>query len=196
MKRDPASAPAAPSADRGSDGDPGADAAVVFLRDPAGGISPRIGGEITDEVRARAREEQKRRKAEFEYRLAGALARSGKLPKKLTAALGHGAANLMLAMIVQGELRPVTAKEAADVAKVAHEIARSAQGRGTGDGPMSDADRAALLEQADQFEKALVERAKAAAGDGLLAGAPATDEEVPEPARDWDFDEVRGDDGP
>lgn len=155
------------------------DGEVVFLRSSSGALRPHVGQEVTAEVRAEARREQARRRAEFEYRLAGALMRSNRLPKRITATLGHGAANLMLAMIVQGELVPASAKEAAEVAKAAYEIARAAEGRGVGDGPLSEQDRRALMEQAAVFERQLRERA-ARLSSGLLGGhgADVPDTEV------------------
>lgn len=141
-----------------------------------------------------ARAAQARRKAEFEYLRAGAEKRAARLPKALTGAFGHGVANLMLMKLLNGEVVPVTAKEAADVAKAAHDIGRSAQGRGPSDGPLTPEERAENMKQVSQLEQVLKDRAKKV-GDEFLAGAPDTpDETLPDTpeADEWDFgDEVR-----
>jgi hypothetical protein len=58
----------------------------------------------------------------------GAQARAGLYPRGLTRELAEGVVNLMFAKILNGEIEPRTAKEAAEVAKMADEIARRHSG--------------------------------------------------------------------
>jgi len=169
------------------------DADVVYLT-PQGAVE--VGERTTDNLEA-ARAAQRRRRAEFEYLLAGAEKRAAKLPKALIGSFGHGVANLMLIGLLNGTVVPQTAKEAAEVAKITQEMALRAQGRGPADGPLTPDERKTLLDQAAQLEKGLAARAKAIS-DEFLAGAPATpDEALPEVDEpiEWDLDDENPNDG-
>src|SRR5258706_8860830 len=102
---------------------------VIYLRDP-----------VTQEDRVIARADAtpdeienavagaKERKAIFVHRIHGAEARAGLLPRTITAALSAAVVNHVFAKILQDELVPATAKEAAEVAKAANEVYKLAAG--------------------------------------------------------------------
>lgn len=70
----------------------------------------------------------RRNKAELESFVRGSMARAESLQRGLLPRLGFAVADLMLMEIVTGRLKPKTAKEAADIAKVALDIARRESG--------------------------------------------------------------------
>lgn len=152
----------------------GPDAQILVLRDPQTGEM----GAVTDpdsEQLEQATHSAKERKAIWEHRAAGATARALTLDKTMTSALANGVVNLMFARILQDELMPKTAKEAAEVAKIAHDIA--AKSGGLADPKdMTPADRAKRVSEAERFAKVLRDRAAAAGAD--LSGALAEGEEI------------------
>lgn len=161
--------------------DHGTDAEIIVLRNEQTGnfeAAPANG-----DAKTRARQGAQERKAIFEHRLAGSTARAGKLPRSLTASLAAGTANLMLMRILQDELVPGSAKEAADVAKIAHEIYKSASGSVDGKHLTPD-ERAKRFETAEQLAKDLAERAKKVGAP--LAGAPNEGEELTGP--EWEHE--------
>lgn len=169
-----------PAAEVTPEGDERPDAQIIILRDEQGGMEA-----VPDEpdARAKARAGAQQRKAIFEHRLAGAKNRAGMLPRLLTAQLAAGATNLMLAKILQEELMPATAKEAAEVAKVTHAIYQQASGQSAGNLNLTPVERETRLNEIDTLSQALAERAKEATAN--LGGAPAEGEELdpgPNPA--------------
>lgn len=154
----------------------GPDATVIVLRNADTGALEAT--EATEDARAVARDAAQRRKAIFEHREAGAKARAGKLPRTLIASLAAGTTNLMLMQLIQQELVPATAKEAADIAKITHGIFREASGQTRGNLNLTPAERDAKLAEVDALEVALKERAGQATAQ--LGGAPASVDELDE----------------
>jgi hypothetical protein len=126
------------------------------------------------------------RKAIFLFNKAGALARAAQLPRLLTGNLSAGATNMMLVSIIQGELKPATAKEAAEVAKITHAIFREASGATAGNVNLTPAERQDRLSQVDQLQKDLEHRANEATA--RLGGAPTEDEVVPDEPAQWEHE--------
>lgn len=154
----------------------GPDAQILVLRDPQTGEM----GAVTDpdpEQLEQATHSAKERKAIWEHRAQGATARALTLDKSMTQALATGTVNLMFARILQDELMPKTAKEAAEVAKIAHEIA-SKQGGLADPKDLTAIERAKLIDDADRFKKILERRAAEAGAD--LSGALEAGEAIPE----------------
>lgn len=163
---------------------------LIVLRDPeSGAISVE---EATDETAEQASRGAQHRKAIWNHRKKGAEARAGTLPRSLIASLAAGTTNLMLAKLLQEEVVPASAKEAAEIAKITNAIFRDASGQTHGNVNLTPAERAAKLAEVDNLEVALAERAAAATAQ--LGGAPADGEELEtdEPAAEepqWDFSE-------
>lgn len=67
-------------------------------------------------------------KAEFEAFIRGGQARSTLLPRAMLRDLAWAAADLMVLKIVNGHLKPKSAKEAADIARMMQEVARREAG--------------------------------------------------------------------
>jgi hypothetical protein len=136
------------------------------------------------EDREKAASEAQLRRAVFEHRARGAQTRAGLLPRSLTAALAGGTVNLMLAKLLQEEIVPATAKEAADVAKVAHEIFKSSAGVANPK-DLTPAERKQKEDDVAALETRLHERARAATaqlGGALPEGVtPAAADEDDEP---------------
>lgn len=158
-----------------------ADATVLILRDEQGTMQV---AQTDDDVHL-ARENAKQRKAIFEHRVAGSTARAGKLPRRLTASLASGTVNLMLAKLLQEEILPASATEAAQVAKVAFDIYKQTAGLASG-AQMTPAERADRLAEVDQLERELLARAKKVSAP--LGGATPKGEEVPEVDDEWEHD--------
>lgn len=150
-------------------------AKLIVLRGEAGEAEA---VEDTPEAREKQVRTAEERKAIFLFNKAGALARAGQLPRLLTGNLSAGATNLMLVSILQGELKPATAKEAAEVAKITHAIFREASGATAGNINLTPEERRDRLSQVDQLQKDLEHRAKEATE--ALGGAPADDEPAPD----------------
>lgn len=163
------------------------DAQVIVMRDPDTGEM--IGADATEETRRVALDAAARRKAIFEHRVTGAGARAAKLPRTLMAALAAGTTNLMLQKLIQEELVPATAKEAADIAKITNTIFREASGQSAGNKNLTPAEREAKMAEVDTLTTALAQRAKEAGEH--LDGAVPPGEPVPEvePVNQWDHDE-------
>jgi hypothetical protein len=166
---------------------------LIVLRDPDSGA---IRTEpATEEAQEEASRGAQHRKAVWNHRKKGAEARAGTLPRSLIASLAAGTTNLMLAKLLQEEVVPSSAKEAAEIAKITNTIYREASGQMQGNVNLTPAERAAKLQEVDNLEAALAERSKAATAQ--LGGAPDDGEELetePEPeAADeepqWDFSE-------
>ena len=163
------------------------DAQILILRDPETGQFGAV-GEAGEEERANAKKEAKLRKAVFEHRAEGAKNRAGLLPRSITAALAGGTVNLMLAKLLQEEIVPGSAKEAADVAKVAHEIYMKHAGVANPK-DLSPAERDARRDEVSVLERALAERAKsatAALGGALPKGV--TPEDAGEEPDQWEHE--------
>lgn len=145
---------------------------ITVLRDPNTGKPYVDDGdeETAEQKQVRARSEAAKRKAIFEHRRAGAEARAGRLPRRLTNALASGATNLMLSRIIQEEVVPITAKEAAEVAKITHAIAQASVGEGRSGVPLTDEERKERLAEAAKFEAVLEQRASEATA--ALDGTP------------------------
>lgn len=140
----------------------------------------------TDAQVVEAKKAARERKAIFEHRQRGAEARAGALPRSLTAAFAAGAANLMLAQVLQGELVPTTAKEALDVAKAANEIYRSVAGAETSK-TLTPAELAKKQDDVRVLVDVLAQRAKAVnaqLGGAVPAGTPVDVAEPREPERE------------
>lgn len=161
-----------------TDPEPTRDAEIIVLRDNGGRFTAEGAKEIGAEGRENARIAAARRKAVEVHRVKGALLRSDLLPRKLTKKLAEGAGNRMLAQLLQGEIEPRTAKEAAEVAKIAFEIARHEP---------SDAKPEAETRVREELEASarllggkLLERAQAAADAApqLLGGKVPDDEDI------------------
>lgn len=152
------------------------DAKIIVLREDTGETTA---VPDSDEARSKFRKGAQKRRAIFEHNKAGALARSAQLPRLLTGGLAAGATNLMLVKIMQEELAPASAKEAAEVAKITHAIFREASGATAGNINLTPAERADRLNQIDRLEIDLKQKAKEATES--LGGAPAPDEEVDPP---------------
>lgn len=166
------------------------DAKVIVMRDPDTGAM--IGAEANAENIAQAHDAAARRKAIFEHRVTGASARAGRLPRTLIAALAAGTTNLMLQKILQEELVPATAKEAADIAKITNTIFREQSGQTAGNKNLTPQERAAKEAEVDALSATLAARAKEAGEQ--LAGAVPDGEPVPtaepeEPVNQWDHGE-------
>lgn len=165
------------------------DAQVIVLRDETTGKFRSIpADEATEEERANALQGSKHRKAVWEHRSDGAQARAGTLPRALTASFAAGTVNLMLAKILQEEVVPATAKEAADVAKAAHEIYKSVAGVAPPQN-LSAAEREQRTDTINAFEKQLAERA-AKAGVDLGGALPPGESPVTPPDDDGDEPDV------
>lgn len=145
-------------------------AKIVVLRE---GVGPSEAVENTDENRQKAQLEAARRKAMFLHMVKGAQARAGLLPRAMTSAMAAGATNLMLAEILHGNVVPLTAKEAAEVAKITNAIAKDVLGETPDNRDLTPDERAKKLETAVKLEETLRERAKAASDEAL--GGPARD---------------------
>jgi hypothetical protein len=70
------------------------------------------------------------RKLAFDRTVANATVKSSALERKLLATFAVGTANWMLARILSGEIEPKDAKQAAEIAKIALDIARTETGEG------------------------------------------------------------------
>lgn len=153
--------------------EPEALADVIVLRNEAGAaeVVP-----DTPENRAKRDKTAEERRAEFMFNRAGALARASQLPRLLTAQLSAGVSNLMLVKIMQGELKPQTAKEAADIAKIAHGIFKESSGQASS--TLTPQERDERMGQIDKLSGELAARAKAASEE-MLGGAPEDGETVP-----------------
>jgi hypothetical protein len=102
----------------------------------------------------------------------------------------------MLVKILQEELAPATAKEAAEVAKITHAIFREASGQTAGNINLTPAERAERIGAIDKLETELKQRAKETTD--ALGGAPDEGEEVapagthvdpePDPDDQWEKD--------
>ena len=108
---------------------------------------------------AKAEEEAALRRASFESRRVGAETRSGRMPKRLIAQFANGVTSLMLAKVLTEELVPTTAKEAAEVAKIAHAIAKDAAGDVNPKNRTAE-EREELRSEAVKFAAVLEERAR------------------------------------
>jgi len=95
------------------------------LEKSLGGLIPEDLREPDDSARRASAIEGR---ARFDAFVRGANARAELLDENDISALGHGVTHLMLSHIITGRLKPKTAKEAVDVAKVAQDIARKADG--------------------------------------------------------------------
>lgn len=166
---------------------------LIVLRDPESGLvrtEP-----ATEENAQEASRGAAHRKAVWQHRKKGADARAGTLPRSLIAAYAAGVTNLMLGKLLQEEVVPSSAKEAAEIANISNKIFREASGATQGNVNLTPAERAAKLAEVDNLEFALAERAKAATAQ--LGGAPVEGEtlepdvvdgsETEEPQ--WDFDQ-------
>lgn len=166
----------------------GPDADILVLRRDDGSAEV---VEATPENREQQAKSAKQRRAEFLFNKDGALARAGQLPRLLTGPLSAGVVNLMLVKILQGELAPQTAKEAAEIAKITHAIFREASGQTAGNINLTPAERDERMTQIDRLQTDLAHRAQQATE--TLGGAPEGDEEVPDPPADdadeWEHDE-------
>lgn len=166
----------------------GPDADIIVLRADDGTAEA---VEATPENRAKQEKSAKQRRAEFLFNKDGALARAGQLPRLLTGNLSAGVVNLMLVKIMQGELQPQTAKEAAEIAKITHGIFQSASGQTAGNLNLTKAERADRMVEVDKLQKEL--ELRAAAATEQLGGAPQDGEDVPEPEvpepDEWDHDD-------
>ncbi len=158
---------------------------LVFLRDPkTQAVTVIPDTDATPEQRNNAYLGAKQRKATFDYRRAGALARAGLLPRQITASLAAGTVNHMFALILQGELQPATAKEAAEIAKAANEVYKLAAGALDAK-DMSPHERAAAQQLAVDLGTVLAQRAKQA--DAPLGGAVPAGQPIPEvDADEWE----------
>jgi hypothetical protein len=164
-------------------------AKIIVLRDAETGQLEAVAE--TEETVVSAQRSAAHRKAVFQYRLAGAQTRAGALPRQLTAAFASGTVNLMLAKLLQEEIVAVTAKEAAEVAKVAHEIFKSAAGQPKNGRDLTPEERQRREDEIVALERTLMERAKAASAQ--LSGAPKTardveTEDVDEDPNAWEHD--------
>lgn len=134
------------------------------------------------------RERAARKKAEYEAFTRGAMARTEYHPRTGIAKLAFGVSNRMLMEIMTGRLTPKTAKEAADIAKIAQSIAKAEVGDGDGDiRILSDEDRLRAYEtvaglrnaanaravEAAQSEVVEIEDAEVVEDEELIAGAVA-----------------------
>lgn len=165
------------------------DAQILVLRNDQTDALETV--EATPDARDKARKGAQERKAIFEYRKTGADARAGKLPRLLTAAYAAGTTNLMLAKLLNEDLVPASAKEAADIAKITHAIYREASGNSPGNANLTPVERAQRMSEIDVLESSLKERAEEATAQ--LGGAPPAGEPVdlllePPPPSQWEHD--------
>jgi len=152
---------------------------VIVLRNEATGAFMSVpAAEASDEQKAEAVGGAKHRKAVWQHRLAGAQARAGTLPRLLTASFAAGTVNLMLSKLLQEEIVPTTAKEAADVAKTAYAIYQQVAGDAPGK-DLTPVEREQKRDAIDVMEKELAKRAEAAGVD--LGGAVPPGEKLPAP---------------
>lgn len=147
---------------------------VIVLRNEAG-VAEVVPD--TPENREKRDKTAEERRAEFMFNRAGALARASQLPRLLTAQLAAGVSNLMLVKIMQGELKAQTAKEAADIAKIAHGIFKESSGQASS--TLTPQERDERMGQIDKLSGELAARAKAASEE-MLGGAPEEGETVPQ----------------
>lgn len=133
----------------------------------------------TPENREKQEKTAGQRRAEFLFDKDGAMARAATLPRLLTGPLSAGVVNLMLVQIMQGKLKPATAKEAADIAKITHAIFRDASGASHGNLNLTPTERTERLAEIDKLQTELAHRAALATVE--LGGALEGDEEPPEP---------------
>lgn len=164
-------------------------AQIIVLRDEHTGQL--VAHDADEDSRAEAVTEARRRKAVWEHRNAGAAARAGTLPRQMIAAFAAGTVNLMLAKIMQEEIVPATAKEAADVAKTAHEIYMKHAGVANPK-DLTPAERKQREDDVAALTEKLAERAKAAdaqLGGALPEGVSPADAGEDEPVV-WEHDEA------
>lgn len=124
----------------------------------------------------------RRNRAEVEALIRGSAARADLLKRGLLPSLGFGVADLMLMQVITGKLKPTTAKEAMEVAKVALEIARRESG---------EADQSIVIGTPEQRANAIERIATlqaAAQARALVAGQPIGEIPDGEPAVDRDAD--------
>lgn len=152
----------------------------------------------SEDTGAEEREELRReaaiRKALYVFRVQGAKLRAELLPRTMLQSLADGTTGLMMSMIMQGELKPATAKEAAEVAKIAHAIARVESGIAKTDSTdrAAPGDRAEMESDIGKMKKELADRARRAAQaePELLGGVFPEGHDVPEvDLSDFDFGE-------
>lgn len=162
---------------------------VVTLHNPDGTFTPVGGREIGAAGRETARKDAARRKAVELHRVQGAKLRSSLLPRMLTRGFAEGTVNLMFAKILQNEVEPKSAKEAAEVAKIADDIARRHGGEKIKD-ENRPKERDELLQTVRDLAPELQRRAQEAAQASAqaLGGAVPDDEPIDEvDLSDFDF---------
>lgn len=148
-------------------------AEVVMLHDRPGEAPRAIPfEEATDDEKIRSETGALERRAVFEHRVAGSQVRAGMLPRALAAPAAMAVTNLMLAQLLQQEIVPTTAKEAAEVAKVAMGIYKEMSGNVSPEhlGPLERQQRDDTI---TAFEHTLRERAKAASAVEMGGAIPA-----------------------
>jgi hypothetical protein len=118
--------------------------------------------EFGDDSKRRAIAAENR--AAFERMSRGALARADLLDRAHLPQLGFAVADLMLMQLVTGRLKPKTAKEAMDVAKLAAELARKESG---------EADSTIVIRSPEERENALLRLKELAAMVAERQGFPS-----------------------
>ena len=112
------------------------------------------------------------KRAEFLSLIQQGQIKVGLLPRELMAGFGIATANLMLLKILTGKTEVTTARQAADVAKIALDIARLELGQGAPTAEDMDEDaRKAAIAKAMQVMEDLRARANAA-GRAAIAAVP------------------------
>lgn len=131
-----------------------------------------------------ARAAAERRKRRWYANIENAKERAAGLPRELTISLGFGTANLMLTQLMRGELAPSTAKEAAEVARIARGLAVDEATSATGDLP-ADEQR---VERDDRVQRvrAMREEVRARA-EQIAKEAPEGEDTVDVWADEWDL---------
>lgn len=163
--------------------DEGAD--VIILRGPDGQPLPVPVDEASEDDLKTAKLGARERKALFQHRKAGAEARAGLLPKSLTAPFAGAVTNLMLAQLLQGEIVPTTAKEAAEVAKITAAIFKDFSGNAAPK-DLTPVERAQRDDEIEKMTGLLQERAKKA-GDQMLGGAVPSGEQLEVDVSEFDL---------
>ena len=109
-----------------------------------------------------------RNKAAFESFVRGGKARAEMLPRGGIQNLAFGVTGLMLNQLMTGRLKPASAKEAADIARITHDIARKESGE----------DGTTVVRSPEERERAvaaILELANAAKARAIEAGAIVED---------------------
>lgn len=129
-------------------------------------------------------------KRAYENFVAGGKARSSYLPRELIAGLAFATVDLMLLRIVNGTVKPKSAKEAAEVARIAHELARKEVGEADARFVISSPEeRAKALARLQEMHQLVRQRALEAGQDGQpIEDAIVVEEDAaPTPDPDLEF---------